>query len=282
MTHKLTCNLCGKRKFIIVHSQVKTDILRCQNCSLVFRDPIPAKKEIEKIYNQKKYLDNKYFIGLKNGYSLNHPVVKLYQKELNRINNILTSGNILDIGCAYGVFLDLAKKMGWNPQGIEISKKSSQYARKYFNLPIFTGTLKQANLKSDNFNLITMWDVIEHLSDPTSDLKKIYRLLKKDGIIMILTVNFDSLMGRMANLSNKTKSYLYDIQHNYFFTFSTLQKMLKKNGFKKIQQIDSLEAQIYRWQSRKIPSYLIYGTRFVDFLSSMLGGKYRQVVIAHK
>lgn len=278
----IKCNLCGKKKFKIVHNQDESQILKCQNCDLIFRSPLPKETEIKKFYNKDKILVNKYFEGLKKDYDLKNPAIKLYQNELDKLSKVMKPGRLLDIGCAYGAFLDLARKYNWQVSGVEVSEKSSKYAKKTFNLPIYNGTLERAKFASNTYNLVTMWDLIEHLTDPLSTLKETKRILKDNGMILILTINTDSLIGKLANLSSSSKDYLYDKQHNFFFTHNTLKKMVEKAGFKDVQKFDSFGAQISRWQSRKVPTPMYLAVNMLDIIARLLNFEYRQVIIAKK
>lgn len=279
---EVKCNLCGGNKFILVFSQEKSRILKCEKCGLVFRYPAPTRRQIQKFYDAKEHLENQYFANLQKDYDRNNPAVLLYQKELAKIRHRLKPGKVLDIGCAYGVFLDVARQNGWQPYGVEVSHKSSSYARKNFNLNVFCGTLNEAKFQDNFFHLVTMWDVIEHVVDPLHTLKEIHRILKKDGLLLILTINTASLIGKLAAANYKTKSFLYDIQHNYFFSDVTLAAALKKADFGKTEILDTGGAQIQRWQSRKIPPVFEWGANFLDVLAKIIGREYRQVVLAQK
>jgi len=282
MGQKIICNLCQHKNFQEIFRQKESRILKCRNCGLIFRHPQPSRAEIQKLYDQKKYLENPYFAGLKKGYTSKNPAVIIYQKELGKLNKIKKPGRILDLGCAYGVFLDLARKYGWKTYGVEVARQSAVYARKNFDLKIFCGTLEEAKFKNNFFRAMTMWDVIEHLPNPFQTLKEINRILEKNGILLILTIDMESLIGRLAGLTSKTKDFLYDFQHTYFFSKRTLQKMLKRAGFRKIETFDTFGAQIKRWHSREIPFIFSFGTDLLDILAKSTGMDYRQVVIARK
>ncbi len=279
---RIKCTLCGAKIFQEIFNQGNSKILKCLSCGLTFRYPLPTRSEIQKLYDQEKLLKTRYFQGLKKNYDQKNPAISIYKEELENLNKITKPSRILDIGCAYGAFLDLARIYGWEPYGLEVSKVSSAYAKKAFKLPIFTGTLSEAKYPSNFFKVVTMWDLIEHLSEPLTTLIESRRILEKNGILLILTINTDSLMGKLANSLDVTKDFLYDLQHTYFFSNQTLMKMLQKAGFKKIETLDKFGAQIKRWHSRKIPLFLEIGTNFLDVIAKIAGMEYRQVVIARK
>jgi len=282
MVETVKCIFCDNTRLIKIFQQHESKIYRCVQCGLIFRWPQPTRSQIQDFYDQQEHLENPYFTGLKKNYSLDNPAVKLYRRELERIDRFLSPGKILDIGCAYGVFLDLARLVGWQVCGVEVSKVSSDYARRKFSLSVFTGTLEEAKFASNSFDLITLWDVAEHLTDPIKTFQEIYRVLKPNSYLLILTIDVNSLTGRLANFSDKTKDFLYDIQHNYFFSHQTLKKFLLKTGFSQIKILDTAGAQISRWHSRSIPSILSLGTDCLDALAKIIHQEYRQIVIARK
>ena len=104
-------------------------------------------------------------------------------------------GRLLDIGCAAGFFLAEARQH-YEVQGVELSAWSSAHARDALGLSVFTGTLAQANLASDQFDVITLWDVIEHVPDPVPLLTEAARLLKPGGRLVLTTGDWDSAYAR--------------------------------------------------------------------------------------
>lgn len=282
MAEAVKCIFCGGTQSKKIFQQKESKIYACAHCGLIFRWPQPTRAEIQEFYDQQEHLENPYFAGLKKNYGMNNPAVKLYRRELEKIDRFLIPGKLLDVGCAYGVFLDLARLVGWQASGVEVSKVSSEYARKNFGLSVFTGTLEEAKFAPDSFDLITLWDVAEHLTDPIKTFQEIYRVLKPGGYILILTIDVRSLIGRMANIFPKTKDFLYDIQHNYFFSHRSLKQFLTKTGFNQVKILDTTGAQISRWHSRSIPGVLSLGTDVLDGLAKVIHREYRQIVIARK
>lgn len=99
---------------------------------------------------------------------------------------------ILDVGCATGLFL-AAGSDAWEKQGVEPSPYAAQYARRRFGLNIYEGTLDNAPLEGRQFDVVTMWDVLEHLHDPLTDLRRVRALLRPDGIFVARVPNRHAL-----------------------------------------------------------------------------------------
>jgi SAM-dependent methyltransferase len=144
-----------------------------------------------------------------------------------------TEGILLDVGCATGIFLEAMQKTNrWITKGVEISEQAARIARDYKHLDVITGNLEKADLPNDYFDVVTLWDVLEHLHDPVGSLREIYRILKPNGIIVFRVPNAGSLDARLFSAFWAG----FDApRHLYVFERSTLGIMLGKTGFNVIQ-----------------------------------------------
>ena len=133
----------------------------------------------------------------------------------------------------------MAKKEGYGVTGVDFSEYACAYAKENFGLDVRCGKLEDMHLKEKQFDVITMWDVLEHVPDPNGILSEVRRLLKDDGIIFVLTVNDSGLMGWLAEGiylgSFKTIPFftrlIHPVHHNYHFTEKHLRRYLEKAGF---------------------------------------------------
>jgi 2-polyprenyl-3-methyl-5-hydroxy-6-metoxy-1,4-benzoquinol methylase len=140
---------------------------------------------------------------------------------------------LLDIGCAFGFFLEVARDNGWDCHGVEVCEYSSTYAKEKLGLNVRAGKLKDIRYPENFFDVIVLLDIIEHLKRPTDILGEVHRILKPDGLIVIITPNADSLIAKIM----KAKWVLYQrpLEHLYYFTPLTLTSMLNKIGFRVIR-----------------------------------------------
>jgi len=137
--------------------------------------------------------------------------------------------SVLDIGCATGALLSYLRERGWRVTGVEISP-SAEYAQKERSLDVKNIPLEKNNFPSESFNVIHASHLIEHLNDPKTFLDECFRVLKKDGTIFLTTPDISGFQARL--FGSNWRSAIFD--HLYLFSKSTLKKMLKNAGFKKI------------------------------------------------
>jgi len=226
-------------------------IVECNNCGLVFVKENVDENEIKDIYS-KGYYTGRDERGYKN-YIKKHSntflnkISKLSRrfkgnptKDIHLINRYVKhKGKLLEIGCAAGFFLQEAKKNGWDVTGVEISDFASNFAKDELNLNVYNGKIEEIinsrKLKKDQFDVVTLWDTLEHIAKPSSLLKSVNFLLKINGILFFSTLNIDST--EYIN-NGKNWKYFRPPKHLFYFSESTIKKYLEKYGFDIIYKND--------------------------------------------
>jgi 2-polyprenyl-3-methyl-5-hydroxy-6-metoxy-1,4-benzoquinol methylase len=135
---------------------------------------------------------------------------------------------VLDIGCAGGAFLRAAQSLGLSAVGVEPSKWLGEYARSKHGLEVYTGTLFDHPFPEASFDVVTLWDVIEHVPDPSSELKEVYRILKPEGLLVVNYPDFGSLA---SMIMGKKWPFLLSV-HLVYYTRKTIRRQLAKAGFR--------------------------------------------------
>jgi len=231
------CNLCGKNLPKPVFKIGGHKIVKCRNCGLMYTNPRLKKSFLHKIYT-KNYYENPEFKNHDTqnlfGYDLyvkeKEDIVNTFKRRIDIIEKYSKGRSILDMGCATGFFLELATSKGWEGYGTEVSRFACDYAKNKIGLKnIFCGDIKEAGFKKDMFDVVTMFDVIEHLTDPKGTLEEINTLMKKDGLLVITTPNSGSLVAKI--LGKRWEEVRRAREHTYFFSKKTLSCMLKKTNF---------------------------------------------------
>lgn len=169
--------------------------------------------------------------------------------------------SMLDVGCGYGYFLDLADKYGWETAGVEIVSDAIEEAEKRVGKGnISHGTLKEAKFPDNSFDVITLWDVLFIVENPFEELKECYRITKERGIIGIRVRNvffqkmayhaFSPLKKMAPRLGIRNPS----VFHRYCFSRKALYQLLGRVGFTNIQVTNSplTEGDPYGYTHRKV------------------------------
>ncbi|MBI2251208.1 MAG: class I SAM-dependent methyltransferase [Armatimonadetes bacterium] len=201
---------------------------------MVFISPLPKKQELNKLYDE-DYFQGKGFdptatyfqeyLDLKK----REFQYKYFNFILDLVNDYKLKGNFLDLGCGFGNLLEMAGCRNFIPYGVEISPFAAKYPKEKWKDNIVIGEFKE-NLFPDNFfEVVTLIEVIEHLTSPIEILKNIYKVLKDNGIILIATGNVESLP---AKVLGKFWDYYLIPGHIYYYSPNTISRLLKLAGFK--------------------------------------------------
>ena len=240
------CNLCGEDKpeKLVTCKIEKVDadlpmgdmsIVKCANCGLAYVNPRPeySPEEFGMLYSE-KYFNAPYmrFYIEKGERQTNESFVS----RLDWIEKIIRKGRILDIGCASGGFLRLARDREWETFGVEVSKTAAGIAEAKYGLNVMTGELNEAGFDDEFFDVITVSDVLEHVENPRSFLVEINRIMKKGGLLYIAVPDFDGLYYRAAVFASRFshKNYFVLPHHIYFLNRSSVSRYLKETNFKLI------------------------------------------------
>jgi SAM-dependent methyltransferase len=154
------------------------------------------------------------------------------------------SGRLLDMGCGLGFFLKaMAPYANWEAYGCEISPAAVRYARETLRLPnVICSRLNEADLPHSSFDLITMWDVIDHILRPDPLLRRCHELLKERGTCFIRTPNVYIQLprARLMKLLRGMKpgvAYLQAQDHLHHYSMSSIRRLLERNGFSRVELV---------------------------------------------
>lgn len=231
LNHSRKCNVCGERENIKFHfAKNNYKFYLCNMCGLEFIYPLPSNDELDKFYSKAYYNEDKqrYYPEKENNPQSYLNTRRGWLRRLGLIRRFIDVGSILDIGCATGVFLQIAREEGWNVFGIEkfpIAAKEAQEKLGRENIYIGDPLDYQTDKKYD---VITMWGVIEHLKDPHRYIKKINGLLKVNGLLVLSTPNTNSLNRK---LFWKKWRYFIPPEHLFYFNANNLSMLLAKGSF---------------------------------------------------
>jgi 2-polyprenyl-3-methyl-5-hydroxy-6-metoxy-1,4-benzoquinol methylase len=265
----VACNLCGSINTRVRYPRTIKDnapgveayrctssgygqhhaIVQCNQCGLAYTNPRPASKDLMASY---AIIDDPLYLQEREGRVLT------FSHHLTPIEKMATlpGRKLLDVGCYTGVFLDIAAANGWEAWGVDPSRWAVEQARSR-GLNVVEGTLASADWPDGAFDVVTMWDVIEHVGDPLGELRQAWRVLRPGGLAVVHTMDIDSLFSRILG---GRWPWLMEM-HIYYFSQRTLKVMLEQAGF----QVIRIEPQ-GRYQSLE---YL--GTRVTALLGPIVG-----------
>ena len=227
-----SCPLCEQDEFVTLDSDRGLSVVKCENCDLIYTNP-RANDAQENYFGDATTFYNEARLIFKN--KKVHHRDRNYEYEIKRIKKVKAKGKLLDVGTNMGFFLRKAREAGFEPEGVEPSPSLSKIAKENWNLNIHTCFLEQANLPKDNYDIITLIDVFEHVTNPKELLKVSYDLLKSDGVIAIKVPNgdYNHFKMKLGKLTGKGENMdIWDCcEHVVHYTPKTFRKMVESHGY---------------------------------------------------
>ncbi|MEW5988157.1 MAG: class I SAM-dependent methyltransferase [Chloroflexota bacterium] len=195
-------------------------IVQCRHCGFVYATPRWEASTLLAAYSQ---VEDHLYLAER---AAREMTFGRHLRALERIAGPAGGRRLLDVGAYIGVFVEVAQQAGWQAWGVEPSAWAVQEGRRR-GLTMIHGTQRAPELQNEQFDAITLWDVIEHLPEPSAELAASYRLLKPGGWLAVHTMDVESWL---ACLMGRRWPWLMDM-HLQFFSQRTLRLMLLKNGF---------------------------------------------------
>jgi 2-polyprenyl-3-methyl-5-hydroxy-6-metoxy-1,4-benzoquinol methylase len=217
--HK-TCPISGSSDLKPMKGYEKYFLVKSQPAGFVFSAKIPTEKELEDNYSG--YSPMKYF----------SPVTKTRYKELlNGFQQYNTNNRLHDLGCGSCLFLSVAKEENWDITGNEVSDAAVSKCKEC-GIEIKNGDFDSNWFESESIDVVTAFEVLEHLADPVDELKKIHRVLRKGGLFCFTTPNFNAIERYLLKSNYNILSFP---DHLAYYTPKTVDFLMTKNGFRKVK-----------------------------------------------
>jgi SAM-dependent methyltransferase len=228
---KASCPLCGRESNKQRWIREGTRYFVCKSCRIVFQFPQPSIGEVKELYSEDYYRKGQgepCLSGYKNfDLDMDITLARVLFEQVRKLSRS-HGGKLLDVGCATGKILQVACDNGWDAIGVEISAWAADIARQK-GFEVHMGTLEEAHLVEGSLDVVTMYDVIEHIPDPRRSLQEIRRLLGPGGALVLQTPNAN---GFGARLLYRSKSMIVQPNaHLILFSPSGLREMLEREGF---------------------------------------------------
>ncbi len=218
-----SCDLCGSEKSIPLFVKEGFVHVRCANCGLVFVNP-RLKDHIEgQVYSGTAEMGDK---------SLTLSQTRRLVNELHLLEKFRNTNQILEIGPGQGWFIQEAIKLGWETWAVEVNAKAIARLQEIGVHHLLNQAAESFEAPVDSFDIVRMWDVIEHLQSPVNALRRTFRSLRPGGILKLSTTNFRSL-SRVVN--GPEWIYLNGADHIALFEPRTIMKALRDCGFSSVR-----------------------------------------------
>ncbi len=164
---------------------------------------------------------------------------RTFAASLDRIERAAGGcGRLLDVGTAAGAFVAAARERGWDAEGCEPNRWLATWGARHFGVTIRQGTLFDQDYPEGSFDVITLWDVIEHTADPPAVLERCRALLRPGGI---LVVNYPDIGSWIARVLGRRWLFLTSV-HLFYFDRRTIRLMLEKSGY----HVESVRPHVQR------------------------------------
>jgi 2-polyprenyl-3-methyl-5-hydroxy-6-metoxy-1,4-benzoquinol methylase len=192
-------------------------IWECEDCGMLFQWPMRSAQELLAAYQGVE--DPLYVAEKENRYHTFRRVVRALGPPLGR--------TLLDVGAYCGYFLDVAREAGFRPEGLELSRWAAGHARS-LGFTVHGVPLSELVARGAQYDVVTLWDVVEHFADPRTELESAFRLVRPGGRIYLSTIDAGSLVARLLGAQ---WPWLMDM-HLFYFGRSTLATLLEEVGFR--------------------------------------------------
>ena len=256
---EVPCIICGvKDEDFLFYTPER--IVRCRRCGLMYNNPRLDFESLQKVYSKDYFVveDDNPGIDYKAyaNYIAEEPlIIRSMHRRLEKVESLINGkDHLLDVGCATGFSLIAAQQRGWKAAGIELSSFCVDYAHAR-GLNVYCGTIKDFPGEQESFSAITMWDYLEHSTDPVGDLKTCYGLLKKGGVIVLSTPNVDSWS---FYLFKKNWIGFKNIDHLYYYSRKTLASVAGMAGL-------SMEKSFYHGRDVALSFFLARLQYYIKF-----------------
>ncbi|NQU98289.1 class I SAM-dependent methyltransferase [Candidatus Woesearchaeota archaeon] len=282
------CPLCGSSQLFDYCNKNKFNISKCSDCDFGFVNPYPSNEQLSVYYNGKaKDVENEVFLKTK------CTRMKIFEERVSRILNHIKNGKLLDIGGSLGFFVESLKNTDIKPTVVDLNASGCKaFADKFPDVPMYN---QDFMVHDGKYNIVTLWDSLEHLPSIEKVIAKLNELVKDDGYLFMSTPNVKSFEQFVAGNDHPQ---VCPPSHVNYFNCDNLKKWFSNNGFDVIETITpngSFDVAFVKKliesnsvDNSKLGLFLkeflkndIFATNFADSLSkSCLGGNV--IIVAKK
>lgn len=220
--HNSECIACGAKKYTNYHDV----LIECSKCGLISAKEIPTFDELKQLY------EKEYFFGMEySDYIADRKALeKNFKKRINYLDRFINKNTFLvEVGCAYGYFLNMVKDKVEIHKGYDVSKEGVDYAVNELGLNATTKDfIKDKSIKNNEVDIVCMWDVMEHFGEPDKHVKRAADVLKRGGALSLTTGDISAFTAKKRGAKWRM---IHPPTHLYYFTPSSITALLERHGF---------------------------------------------------
>ncbi len=231
--HCCVCDNKNAADFKVLYQKEKFSVVECNKCSFTFIPPY-FRKQI----SYENYKDENVANAVRNGN--NFVKIERHKLRYDLIKKYKSSGSLFDLGAGWGHFMLTGQMLGYDVYGIEISEQPYLYSKNDLKLPV--DHIDFFDMKEDKkFDIVTMWDVLEHIDKADDVIAKCARITAKDGYIVIQVPQIDSYFAK----KHKDNWKMMGLDHVNYFGKKTITQLLKKHGYEVKTIKSSFEIKLF-------------------------------------
>jgi 2-polyprenyl-3-methyl-5-hydroxy-6-metoxy-1,4-benzoquinol methylase len=236
MKEDISCTVCGNsnpEKFELKYQKENFAVVTCSNCGFYFIPPY-YRKQIA--YTQYKNADVTAAVRAGN----NWVKIQRHKLRFKFIQKFVESGKLFDLGAGWGHFMLAGKELGYDVYGVEISEQPYLYCVNDLKLPVDHIDFFEMD-ESKKFDVITMWDVLEHIDKANEFVAKCSKLTKPGGYLILQVPQIDSFFAKR----HKDNWKMMGLDHVNYFGKETIKKILANNGYEVVKIKSSFEIKLF-------------------------------------
>jgi 2-polyprenyl-3-methyl-5-hydroxy-6-metoxy-1,4-benzoquinol methylase len=235
-------------------------IVDCRSCGIVYMNPRPHHLSVQDAYGE---VEDVRYVEEEEGR------VATFSESLAHIRRYAASGRLLDVGCHVGTFIALAEEAGYDVEGVEPSRWAAKRAGERVRGPVRVGVVEDAPLAEGAYDVVTMWDVIEHLPDPSSTLRAVHAALRPGGVFAVTTMDVEALFPRIAG----RRWPWYMQMHLFYFSRRTLGELLRRCGFELVEVSRHRRVVRVSYAVSRLGTYSRTAERVARFVTRPIAGR---------
>lgn len=257
--HERACPVCGETKTTALFDKSGGTYVKCQACTMVYTNPVFTEDALKTYYRDLDTGQGEIVVNESAFYR------EIYQRGLQAISKYQQKSTLLDLGCSTGFFLDLAKGAGWTTSGIELGTAEAEVAKQKGHI-VYTEPIEQLKFEQP-FDVITLWDVFEHIPDGKAFLRTLGSRLNTGGLVFMQIPSSDALAAKVL----RKECHMFDgLEHTNLYNPSTIKQIAGACGFEVVdlQSVISEIAVLNNYLSYEDP---YFGASRYDNHAGLLG-----------